>query len=94
MACSGDHPRAERSPADEDRREAVASFADSDFDFEEWRVVDGPQFSDIQEPPLGHLYVEFRYRAPDSPDGERHRPGREVHVYGPDGEVLDCHDFG
>lgn len=86
-----------REPNEDQRRrieEAEANFADSDFVLEEWRVIDGAEFADIQEPPLGHLYVEFRYRDPNLAEDLHHRPGREVHVYGPDGEVLDCHDFG
>lgn len=74
--------------------ESVAAFADSDFVFEEWRVIDGAEFLDGQEPPPDHLYVEFRYLDPNLAEDLHDRPGREVHVYGPAGEVLDCHDFG
>lgn len=74
--------------------EAKANFDESDFALEEWRVIDGAEFLDGQEPPADHLYVEFRYRDPNLAEDLRDRPGREVHVYGPAGEVLDCHDFG
>lgn len=74
--------------------EAKANFAESDFVLEEWRVIDGAEFLDGQEPPADHLYVEFRYRDPNLAEDLQDRPGREVHVYGPAGEVLDCHDFG
>jgi len=87
-----------REPNEAQRRrinEAAANFADSDFVLEEWRVIDGGEFLfDGQEPLADHLYVEFRYRDPDLAEDLQDRPGREVHVYGPAGEVLDCHDFG
>lgn len=74
--------------------EANANFAESDFVLEGWRVIDGAEFLDGQEPSADHLYVEFRYRDPNLAEDLQNRPGREVHVYGPAGEVLDCHDFG
>lgn len=74
--------------------EAKASFAESDFVLDEWRVIDGTEFLDGREAPADHLYVDFRYRDPNLAEDLPHRPGREVHVYGPGGEVLDCHDFG
>lgn len=88
---------ATREPNEAQRRrieEAVAAFADSDFILEEWSVIDGTEVLDGQEPPAEHLYVEFRYRDPNLAEHLQQRPGREVHVYGPAGEILDCQDFG
>lgn len=42
--------------------------------------------------PDGALIVEFTYR--DAGDDDRDRPGREVTVFGVDGDVLDSQDFG
>ena len=87
-----------REPNPSQRKEiekSVANFADSDFVLREWRVTNGANFLDGVEPPKEHLYVEFLYLDPNLGDEDgQHQPGLEVHVYGPAGEVIDCHDFG
>ncbi len=74
---------------------SVANFeADADVVLQGWQVIDGSEFHDGEPAPADRLYVEFRYLDPHLADDLQHRPGREVHVYATDGEVLDCHDFG
>jgi len=72
--------------------EAIANFkAHEGFELDEWKVVDGGEYSPNADPLS--VFVEFRYRCLDPEEGDR-VPGREVHVYDAFGKALDVHDFG
>lgn len=74
---------------------AVAAFEENgDIVLESWQVIDGAEFHDGQPAPADRLYVEFRYLDPHRADGLQFRPGREIHVYGTGGRVLECQDLG
>ena len=74
---------------------AVAVFdGNGDVVLESWQVIDGAEFHDGEPAPADRLYVEFRYFDPHRADELQFRPGREVHVYGTGGEVLESQDFG